>query len=211
MLNSNKILEGKSYDGITIKELRQENRLVKITHYNLLEALNQDNPRNVFLNGHLYIEDKCDELLLEYFCYYGYTEEEPYFLYLKRDVFNDFLRSRHFDYSNKVYLLKNLKLDRDQNPDDVLVESKIITSLKAIGAVRNAFHHNLVYQDALDKFTKSDKFVFVSESKVLSKYSDTFSLKDDFILEVKGLYRALQGVLDRLDEYQKKMATKNTL
>ena len=37
---------------------------VPLTFFNVYEALEEENPRNVFLNGQLYVEDRLDMILV---------------------------------------------------------------------------------------------------------------------------------------------------
>jgi hypothetical protein len=172
------------YDGLTIQE-DEESRTV---YFNIDEALSQKNPRNTFLNGQLFIEMVCDRIITKYFCK-GITGSDN----RRRTVFSDFLKSRDVNFFMKINLLKKLEIYKEGKLGK-LIDKKIITSLKSIGAVRNAFQHNLQHGDALNSLTDGDKFVFACADQIgLSVYSKKGieDLKKYFCLEVKALYSAL--------------------
>jgi hypothetical protein len=126
---------------------------------------------------------------------------------LKASVLSGFLKSKHIDYFGKINLLKQLVTanKRSTNIEDLkrkpLISKKIIASLKAIGAVRNAFHHNLEYTDALDKLTDGDRFQYQQECKTLDKYNkglgqaDVDTLVQDYKHEVTSVYCDLHEIL----------------
>ena len=183
-------MQDNKYDGITITSDGQ----FKFVSYDISEALNQDNPRNAFLNGQLFIEMQCDLLLVQYFCK-GNTGTDN----RRRTLFSNFLKSRDVDYFTKIKLLKTLEFISSKGVKKIL-DKKVYTSLKAVGAVRNAFHHNLEYEDALNFLTNGDKFVFASrESKLLSSYTDVKTLKRDFVSEAYSLYSALHELSHEME------------
>lgn len=179
------------YDGITIISDGQ----FKAVSYDISEALNQNNPRNAFLNGQLFIEMQCDLLLVQYFCKGNSGADNR-----KRTLFSNFLKSRDIDYYAKIKLLKTLEYISNKGIKKIL-EKNIYISLKAVGAVRNAFHHNLEYEDALNCLTNGDKFVFASrETKPLSSYMNVEALKNDFISEAYSLYSALHELSHEMED-----------
>ena len=93
MENNNKI---KSYDGVT-KIIT--NTGVEVTFLNIYEALEQENPRNVFLSGQLYIEDRLDTIISMYF---GDDNNIRHSSILK------FLKSRYCDFFSKIQFLSML-------------------------------------------------------------------------------------------------------
>ena len=179
------------YDGITIT---QDNRFTTIS-YDISEALNQKNPRNVFLNGQLFIEMQCDLILVQYFCK-GNTGIDN----RRRTLFSNFIKSRDVNFYAKIKLLKTLELISKAGISKLL-DVQTYTSLKSIGAVRNAFHHNLEYGDALNCLTSGDKFMFVSkDGRKLSVYEDVETLRTDFISETNSLYSALHELAHKIED-----------
>ena len=53
-------MEIKNYDGITEKK----DGSITSCSFNIHEALKNENPRNIFLNGQLYVEMICDSILV---------------------------------------------------------------------------------------------------------------------------------------------------
>jgi hypothetical protein len=175
--------EMKKYDGMTIIN----DSGIKTVFYDITEALNIKDPRNVFLNGQLFIELQCDGILTEYFC-----KGETGYDNRRRSLFSNFLKSKEMSYYTKIKLLKELEI-LENNQMKKIIDKKIYTSLKAIGAVRNAFQHNLEYEEALKSLT-GDKFVFLLENKKLSDYEDVEQLRYDFTVETSSLYSSLHDL-----------------
>jgi len=94
-----------SYDGVT-KVLT--NKGIEITFLNIYEALEQKNPRNVFLSGQLYIEDRLDTVISMYF---GYDNS------IRHSSILQFLKSKYCDFFSKTRFLSMLintyKIDRE--------------------------------------------------------------------------------------------------
>lgn len=176
------------YDWLTISK---DERFTTIS-YNISEALNQENPRNIFLNWHLFIELECDSLLIQYYCN-NMTNR-------KRTIFWNFLKSKYIDYSGKIQFLRLAELNRDGKITSV-ISKELYTSLKAVGAIRNAFHHNLDYGDALSFLTDGDKFILIKKPKhkTLASYKDMHELVDDFKSEVITLYEKLHMISFEID------------
>lgn len=184
-------MQDDKYNGITITSDGQ----FKDVSYDISEALNQANPRNAFLNGHLFIEMQCDLLLVQYFCK-GNTGADN----RRRTLFSNFLKSRDMDYFTKIRLLKTLEFISNKGIKKIL-DKKVYTSLQAVGAVRNAFQHNLDYEDALNCLTSGDKFVFASrDGKSLSLYTDVATIKNDFVSEADSLYSALHELSHEMED-----------
>lgn len=179
------------YDGLTIRQNGQS----KETIFNIAEAMDQDNPRNAFLNGQLFVEILCDSILVQYFCK-GSTGADN----RRRTLFWNFIKSRYVDFFAKIKLLRTLEII-NKSGITKLLDTKTYTSLKAIGAVRNAFHHNLDYDDALNCLTAGDKFVFISnQGKKLSTYKDVETLKINFQTEAYLLHNALNDLVHTLED-----------
>src|SRR3989344_2212400 len=146
MINKEK---NKSFDGVT--RVQTPNG-TQITFLNVYEAIEQENPRNVFLNGQLYVEDRLDTIISMYF---GYDNS------LRHSSILKFLKSRHCDFFSKTQflfmLINTYKIDREGKQEIVnfIENGKIISSLQTIGAVRNSFQHNLVYEDAFRNAIKA--------------------------------------------------------
>ena len=125
---------------------------IPLTFLNIYDALKDKNPRNVFLNGQLYIEDRLDRLISGYF---GCDNN------IRQSSILNFLKSRYCDFDSKIEWLFML-IGRDEvnskgeRKITMFVENKDIkSSLRAIGAVRNAFQHNLDQWEALIVATKN--------------------------------------------------------
>ena len=165
------------YDGIT-EGLTDEGD--KITIYDLKKALDQESPRSVFLNGQLYIEKECDMIIGIYF-----AQNNP----IKMGVLGGFLTSRYCDFFDKIFILKNLVTN---SFEPIIKDSKIISSLQAIGEVRNSFQHNIEYVEAMDQVRKGGKFSFVDKN--LKGYSTVENLLEDFKTEVIEVYHKLNDL-----------------
>lgn len=183
-------MDDENHDGVMV-EKNADGGVLVIT--NIYDALKEDNPRNLFLNGQLHIENLCDILLSWYFCK-GTTGEDN----LRRTVFLDFLKSRDVDFFAKINLLRKVEVFEDgkmKRPFD----GKVYVSLKAVGAVRNAFQHNLIYGEALKHITDGDVFVFVNEKKTkLTAFKSVDNLKKAFASEAVQLHDELVAIQHRL-------------
>ncbi len=175
-INKYDSMSKKEYDGI----ITHKNGKYTFTEYNIDKALNQKNIRNVFLNGQLFTEMLCDSII----CLYLTQNKNP-----QQGILSNFLKSRHIDFFSKIELLKMLENKKRKK----FIDKDIIISLKAIGAVRNAFQHNLRHEDALRSLTDGDKFAF--KNKVLSTYTDVGSLVLDFKLEVRDIFIKLHSII----------------
>lgn len=155
--------------------------------YDISEALNQENPRNVILNWHLFIEIELDLLLIQY--YWDKMTNR------KRTLFWNFLKSKHIGYFEKIAFLRMTEILID-NQVTSLISSEVYSSLKAIGAVRNAFHHNLNHEDALFSLSTGDKFMFIKnpQYKTLAAYKDVTALINDFKIEIFNLNEKLHNL-----------------
>jgi hypothetical protein len=179
-----------NHDGIKFTKTKR----LHVLKLNLDEALNQGNPRNIILNGHLFIESKCDSILLEYFL----PQDEMSSNDLRRHNFQQFLKFIEMNYFTKIKLLKKslVFIDTNKEPNIVgpLIKKEVYISLKAIGAIRNAFHHNLTYHDVFECFKDGgDKFIFVNnKGKALNKYDTIEDLVKDFVIETKVVYSKLE-------------------
>lgn len=161
------------YDGllVTTKGSRRSIR------YNIEKALKQDNPRNVFLNGQLFIEMSCDSLIKVYF-----TNNDP----LRMGILSEFLKSRHFDYFMKIKLIKILKYE-DSSPSfkpQTIASNQLIKSLISIGEIRNVFQHNLDIHEAMKSVRKISGSKFSFLDKKLKNYHQVDDLVNDFKKEV---------------------------
>lgn len=156
------------------------NKGLRINFLNIYEALEEKNPRNVFLNGQLYIEDRVDVILSGYF---GYDNSIRYSSILK------FLKSEHCDFFSKIKFLSMLvntyKEDNQGGKEEVpFIENKeIISSLRTIGEVRNSFQHNLIFEEAFINAIKDGK-TFKLTNKRLDTCKSIQDLVDIFKEEV---------------------------
>jgi len=176
-----------SYDGVT-KIIT--NTGVEVTFLNIYEALEQKNPRNIFLSGQLYIEDRLDTIISMYF---GYDNNIRHSSILK------FLKSRYCDFFSKIQLLSMListykiNIEGKQEAVDFIENGKIISSLQTIGAIRNSFQHNLVYEEAFQNAIKDgSKFIFID------KKLDTCNSLNDLVKNFKEEVILLIGELDKI-------------
>ena len=176
-----------SYDGVT-KVLT--NKGIEITFLNIYEALEQKNPRNVFLSGQLYIEDRLDTVISMYF---GYDNS------IRHSSILQFLKSKYCDFFSKTRFLSMLintyKIDREGKQEIInfIENGKIISSLQTIGAVRNSFQHNLVYEDAFRNAIKDgSKFILID------KKLDTCNSLDDLVKSFKEEIILLTAELDKI-------------
>ena len=167
------------------------NKGINVTFLNVYEALEDKNPRNVFLNGQLYVEDRVDTIISFYF---GYDNSIRHSSILK------FLKSRYCDFISKIEFLSmliNTYKSDDKGKNDVVpfVENKkIISSLKTIGDVRNAFQHNLIFEGAFVNAIKEGK-TFKLTNKKLKSCKNIQELVDIFKEEVILLVKELDNVM----------------
>ncbi len=181
MKSENEII--KKYDGLTIKKTGK----YMFIGFNIDEALKQKNPRNVFLNGHLYIEFFCDAIIKYYFDIDNKIKDK---------VFSDFLESGNCSFSLKIWFMDKLMKYDENNllSPERLIDKKIINSLHAISEVRNSFQHNLNLDMAFEKLVKKSDRKFTFIRKKLSQYKELDKLIEDFKKEVKELYNELEKI-----------------
>jgi|SRR3989344_6686059 len=171
----------KKYDGMTF---RKEGDTTYCS-FNLEEALNQDNPRNIFLNGQLYIEAECDRIIDTFF----QTSDG-----CKNACLTNFLKSKYCRFDTKIAWLTMLKkLDSEKGVVDV-VDKKIIAALNSIACVRNSFHHYLIYEDALRNVKKATSKL---HTKKLSDIEDIDELINCFKKEVTFVYSEIRKLLKK--------------
>jgi hypothetical protein len=158
------------YDGI--KKIKTKEGF-DILSFNIYDALEQKNPRNVFLNGQLYVENSLDIIISMYF---GYDNS------IRHSSILEFLKSRNCDFFSKIQLLSMLINTYKPNPTGkhevvhFIEDKKIISSLQTIGEVRNAFQHNLVFDEAFKNAIKDGKTF-----KLINKRLDTCNNVDDLV------------------------------
>ncbi|MBI2044137.1 hypothetical protein HYT24_02115 [Candidatus Pacearchaeota archaeon] len=176
--------ENKGVDGV--KRIIT-NTGIPLTFFNVYEALEDKNPRNVFLNGQLYVEDRVDAILSWYF---GYDNSVRHSSIIK------FLKSEYCSFISKIRFLSMLiHTDKPNNKGNREVipfinNKKIISGLITIGEVRNSFQHNLVLQEAFNNVIKDGrKFSLID--KRLDSCKDLNDLvgifKEEVILLVKEI------------------------
>ena len=164
---------------------------IPLTFFNVYEALEEKNPRNVFLNGQLYIEDRVDMIISGYF---GHDNN------IRQDSILKFLKSEDCDFFAKIKFLSMLintyKLDNEGKKEAVsFVENrKIISSLRTIGEVRNSFQHNLVFEEAFINAVKDGR-TFKLIDKRLDTCSNIRNLVDMFKEEAILLVSELDKII----------------
>ena len=166
------------------------NKGLKVNFLNIYEALEEKNPRNVFLNGQLYIEDRVDMIISGYF---GHDNSIRHSSILK------FLKSEHCDFFSKIKFLsmlinaykKNNKGKKEVVP--FIDNKKIISSLRTIGEVRNSFQHNLVFEEAFINAIKNGKTF-----KLTNKRLDTCKSIQDLVDMFKEEAILLVDELDKI-------------
>src|SRR3989344_6693526 len=84
------------------------NKGINVTFLNVYEALEDKNPRNVFLNGQLYVEDRVDKIISGYF---GHDNSIRHSSILK------FLKSEYCDFLSKIKFLSMLINTYKENPE----------------------------------------------------------------------------------------------
>lgn len=166
------------------------NKGINITFLNVYEALEDKNPRNTFLNGQLYVEDRIDTIISGYF---GHDNSIRHSSILK------FLKSEYCDFLSKIKLLSMLiniyKDNHEGKKEEVpFIEDKnIIASLRTIGEVRNSFQHNLVFEEAFVNAIKDGKTF-----KLTNKRLDTCKSIQDLVNMFKEETILLVGELDKI-------------
>ncbi len=172
---------------------------VKHTHYDINEALNQSNPRQLFTLGQLYVEMVCNDIISIYF-----TIDDP----IRQGVLISFLISGDLDFSIKIKLLHALTYpdSKSKNLSNSVVDKKVITSLKAIAEVRNAFQHRLEFELAIAKVQRGSRFSFLQRK--LSEYKDIETLMGDFKTEVKKVYSELNEITMKVKNLPRLRITK---
>jgi len=177
-----------SIDGITRVIT---NKGLRINFLNIYEALEEKNPRNVFLNGQLYIEDRLDTILSMYF---GYDNSIRHSSILK------FLKSENCDFISKIKFLSMLinkykEDDKGEKEEVLFIENKkIIPSLRTIGEVRNSFQHNLVFEEAFINAIKDGR-TFKLTNKRLDTSKSIQGLVDIFKKEAILLVDELDKIV----------------
>ncbi|MBI2106742.1 hypothetical protein HYT57_02050 [Candidatus Woesearchaeota archaeon] len=177
--------ETEDYDGV--RDTRIGN--ARSISYDIEEALDQDNPRNVFLNGQLYTEMSCDLIITLYF-----SKDDS----LKSSILDDFLTSKSIDFFGKINLMRMLlKKTEVENRYEILIPLEIIQTLHAVAEIRNAFHHHLVYTEAMKQVQMGGKFS-VGVKKQLKSYHKIEDLTNDFKVVVKILNEELNNVISSI-------------
>jgi len=159
------------------------NKGLRINFLNIYEALKEKNPRNVFLNGQLYIEDRVDTIISGYF---GHDNSICHSSILK------FLKSKHCDFFSKINFLSMLINKYEGGKEEIpFIENKeVISSLRTIGEVRNSFQHNLVFEEAFINAIKDGKTFKLTNKRLDSSKSiqDLVNIfKEEVILLVDKL------------------------
>ncbi len=164
---------------------------IPLTSFNVYEALEEKNPRNVFLNGQLYVEDRVDFILSWYF---GYDNS------VRLNSIIQFLKSEYCSFISKIKFLSMLvhtdKINEEGKREVVqfISNKKIISSLITIGEVRNSFQHNLVLQEAFNNAIKGGK-KFSLTGKKLDLSNDLNGLVNMFKEEVILLVKELDNLM----------------
>jgi len=166
------------------------NKGLRLNFLDIYKALEEKNPRNVFLNGQLYIEDRVDVIISGYF---GYDNSIRHSSILK------FLKSEHCDFFSKIKFLSMLikkYQDNNERKEEVpfIENKKIISSLRTIGEVRNSFQHNLVFEEAFINAIKDGK-IFKLTNKRLDTSKSIQDLVDIFKKEVILLVDELDKII----------------
>ncbi len=166
------------------------NKGINITFLNVYEALEDKNPRNVFLNGQLYIEDRVDTIISGYF---GHDNS------IRHSSILRFLKSEYCDFLSKIKLLSMLintykdNLEGKKEEVSFIEDKKIISSLRTIGEVRNSFQHNLIFEEAFVNAIKDGRTF-----KLTNKRLDTCKSIQDLVNIFKEEVILLVGELDKI-------------
>ncbi|PIN89018.1 hypothetical protein COU60_05075 [Candidatus Pacearchaeota archaeon CG10_big_fil_rev_8_21_14_0_10_34_76] len=193
--------KNKGYDGVT-KVQTPDGEI--ITFLNIYEALEQDNPRNIFLNGQLYVENRLDTIISMYF---GYDNN------IRHASILNFLKSRYCDFFSKIKLLSMLINKYDGKIEVLLIENKdVISSLQTIGEIRNSFQHNLIFEEAIKNSIKDGR-TFKLTGKKLDTCENLNGLIEAFKKEVIRLTEELDKIIiNKIPHYKIDMETlKKTL
>lgn len=191
----------KGYDGVT-KVKTPDGEI--ITFLNIYEALEQDNPRNIFLNGQLYVENRLDTIISMYF---GYDNN------IRHASILNFLKSRYCDFFSKIKLLSMLINKYDGKNEVPLIENKdVISSLQTIGEIRNSFQHNLIFEEAIKNSIKDGR-TFKLTGRKLDTCGNLNGLIEAFKKEVIKLTEELDKIIiNKIPHYKIDMETlKKTL
>ena len=164
---------------------------IPLTFFNVYEALEEKNPRNVFLNGQLYVEDRVDMILSGYF---GYDNS------VRHNSIVKFLKSEYCNFISKIKFLSMLvhtdkpKDDRNREVIPFVNNRKVISSLITIGEVRNSFQHNLDFQEAFSNAIRDGRKFSLIEKR-LDSCSDLSGLVEMFKEEVILLVKELDSIM----------------
>jgi len=161
------------YDGVSIKKSGEEGGEIH-ARFDITEALDQENPRNVFLNGQLHLELTCDDVISAYI-----ADRDP----VRMGVMNRFLTSRDITFFGKIELMKRFVIKDEKGNQIKMIRPNVIKSLKSIGEVRNAFQHNLVLDIAIRKLKQTESKFHLTGIK-LKECLDLNAFLDGFKREV---------------------------
>ncbi len=170
---------------------------IEYTKISLRKALEEDNPRIVFLLGQLYLEMYIDKIIVLVFSSnFNIT-----------NVLNQTLDSENFTYKMKINLLKDIFKEIIKNCSDnshlksfLLKHRKsILNDMEIIGNIRNAFQHNLYYSKAISKLNNNTGKFFNLKTK-LKDYRTLPPLLMDFKKIVIPLQDSLIYILISLME-----------
>lgn len=172
------------HDGIKVKKKKGTSLI--ITEYNFLDAINNEkDPRKIFLSGQLHLEFQCDGVIFSYF----QTDKG-----LRNGVFSNFLHSEEMSFEKKIKLLGKLLISDKHAKPLRLIDKKITKGLRAIARIRNAFQHNLSYEEALKIVLKGGANFGMIDNK-LKDCKDIDSLVKNFKEEYEKLYLALHDII----------------
>jgi len=172
------------HEGVLTKQ--KKGTSLKTTEFDFFKAINSEtDPRKIFLIGQLYLEFECDAIISIYF----QTTDG-----LRNGVLSDFLKFESISFSTKIKMLKYLAISgKDAKPIN-LIDSKIIKGLGAISQIRNAFQHNLTYEEALKSALKEGAN-FGLINKNISDCKDINSLVKCFKNECENIYLELNKII----------------
>ena len=166
------------------------NKGINVTFLNVYEALEDKNPRNVFLNGQLYVEDRVDKIISGYF---GHDNSIRYSSILK------FLKSEYCDFLSKIKFLSMLINTYKENPEgkkeevSFIEDKNIVASLRTIGEIRNSFQHNLIFEEAFANSIKDGRTF-----KLVNKRLDSCKSIQDLVNIFKEETILLIAELDKI-------------
>jgi len=110
-----------------------------------------------------------------------------------------FLKSRHCDFFSKIKFLSMLintyKPNKEGKQEVVsfIENKKVISSLQTIGAVRNSFQHNLIFEEAFKNAIKDGRTF-----ELIDKKLDVCGSLDDLVKMFKEEVVLLTGELDKV-------------